>query len=320
MISNLLMLFLAFSCITGNALSLYSYSPLKYGGINTDLWNLSSASGNVTMCVNGTLRANVNLTSISEKDPNDVVAGYPEIGYGRNLEDESWGPEEYLYFPLELNKFVSFNYSASISYRLNVPKNLPNDFSFDFWVENRPSPGHSPGPGDLEVMIWLYHTPSLYPAGDPYLTLTLPVTVNGVTENVEWTIYNGTGGANTRILTFESDEPVDSGTVLIDLSYFFEEVELLGNYSSFFLMGVELGTEFGTFNGGAHLSLYVYNYTLQNKSYGIELVTSSPVPSSSTSQPVTASTSPNSFYIAELALVVIIFTLIVIAVYGRRRR
>jgi List-Bact-rpt repeat protein len=125
---------------------------LSYAVLNPDLWNLSSASGSLSMAFSGALDTTISLSTIQLKNESTPIVGYPNLSYGWSpFSQSSWFqspdftlPQQVLSFP---NVWSMVNYSISPTTKI--------DFTYDIWVTQPPA--HSGiCAGDVELMIWTY--------------------------------------------------------------------------------------------------------------------------------------------------------------------
>lgn len=243
----------------------YNYTALNYGAFGTDLWNLKSGNGSTVMeYKNRTLFVNsrfCNITTFS-----DTIIGYPEIGYGYNLEDELFGNAQsaYLSFPMNYSKFRNLNFSSDSNYTfLSLrPGEIPIDFSYDLWLESSPSNGVEPTNTDLEVMIWMYNQDT-QPIGTEITTFNSPVIINGTFQMTTWEVWEGRANA-WRTVSFVLETPWESSSsnISLNLSRFISDAGNITqtNLSRYFIMGIEMGNEFGNEQYPENISSFAVKY------------------------------------------------------------
>jgi len=258
--------------LTGSPENPYSSSNVGNVGLNTDLWNLASNSkGSVTMILrNSVLYVNVNF-SLARYLNSPTVLGYPEILYGVNV----WGggiPAPSPLLPLPISLYNITNVQLLVNYSIR-DTNTPIDFAYDIWiVKNVTTSGATHG--DIEMMIWLYHTNDIVPAGNYITSINLPIFINGSEVNANWNIYvyNGSGDSWT-IITFELNNPISAGSVSLNLGNFITELthvlSTFLNWNENYMLNlkmetIDLGSEFrqNPF-GGAIYSYTIYAYKIE---------------------------------------------------------
>lgn len=264
--------------VTGNANDRYSTSDLTYGSVGPDLWNIISASGEtiISMAPDGDLIVNSSFSNVSTES--DTILGYPQIGYGYNLEDEMCGNSQNtkLVFPMSFLEFQKLNFTSDANYSFEnlEPKNIPIDFSYDLWLEQNYSSCQSPTANDLEVMIWLYDQDT-EPIGQPVSTFNSNIVDNGSVVNSSWTMWEGKGNTwPTVSFVLNNPSPVSSANISLNITKF-----LLGagnymhlNVHNYSLMGIEIGNEFGNEHLSENVSDWVmsnYVFTVDRKNIGI---------------------------------------------------
>ncbi|MGC9113201.1 GH12 family glycosyl hydrolase domain-containing protein [Acidilobus sp.] len=320
--------------------------------IMTDVWNTRSGSGDVTVRACRThVSAYVNVINATASNIYDTVMGYPEIMYGYKPWGQTvTGESPYLELPQAVGRLPPI--LAYLNYTLNFT-NGRGDFSFDIWVTRSYEPS-SVTVGDLEVMVWFYHTPGFNPMGypSPNATFYVPTFINGTLVNATWQAYVARSIPWTYIAVVLSP-PASSGSVEVPLTQLLGDVgqlyDKLWNYSfnDMYLNDVELGMEYTSLkwppvdvNVTAWYRLYSFGFLvpLETTTTVTKVVTqtASPVTLTSTTTATTiitsvinssATTTPagrqeaNSIYLAAAAAIVGIIVGIAVGLYlGSRRR
>ena len=218
----------------------------KSGGSNQlwefypDPFSIGSGSGTINMAYsgNGSITSTVNLTGLN----NQGVNAYPFIFYGGDPYGDQIGGQP-PQFPAQLDTMSSL--IADVNYSLSGTFGGDIDVLFDEWLI--PTANYTGGiSGALEVEILPYYSfVDSSTAGLP--TFTAAVTVNGTTTNMEFYEYvSGLGAGNDVVFSPVSNHGIISGEVRFNMLDFLNEATTAtGLSSSWFLAGIELGTEFG---------------------------------------------------------------------------
>ena len=242
---------------TGTAAAVTYTAPGSNSGIaivtsktnsNNQLWELfpdpfaiGSGNGTIKMAYSGTgsITTTVNLSGVD----NQGVNAYPFIFYG----GDQWGDQiggQPPKFPAQLSSMSSL--IGDIAYSLSGTTGGDMDITYDEWLI--PASTYTGGiPGSLEVMVMPYFNFAYGPAGSFVKTFTEPVTVNGNVVNMNFQEYStGTGGGNTVFFYAAPAQQVTSGEVRLNLLDFMKEGAATGGVgNSWWLAGIEFGTEFG---------------------------------------------------------------------------
>ncbi len=126
------------------------------------LWNLKSGGGLTNISFDyGGVAVNETLTQVSLIDPEIHVIGYPGLMYGQ----EYWFPfasrtitSNPLKLPIKLSRLRDV--WITINYSLWRHLGTIDDFSYDIWLVRNPNATYL-GPGDAEVMLWMFANESL---------------------------------------------------------------------------------------------------------------------------------------------------------------
>ncbi len=251
---------------SGNAIYKYNYTSLKYGAFGPDLWNLEKAQGSTLMNIgeNGQLTVNSSFKNVISEVY--TILGYPEIGYGYNLEDEMFGNAQSssLIFPMNYHKFSNLNFSSDSNYTFEKlqPSNIPIDFSYDLWLEQNPTPSNQPTNNDLEVMIWMYSQDN-HPIGNQIGQYNITISINGHKMLSTWNVFAGRANPwETVSFVLNTKYSSSSSNITLNLSKFInkagEDSHL--NLSTYTMMGIEIGNEFGNENLANNVSDWSVSY------------------------------------------------------------
>jgi hypothetical protein len=130
------------------------------------------------------------------------------------------------------------------------PRSLPRDFIYDLWLEQHPSPGAAPRPGDIELLIFLYHAANIATCLQQVrpAALTTAAVVNGGWVSSRWRMCQTHGGTQATPIAFFLASPSESPAAEVSLPIG-EFVGAAARYAksdvrSYSLMGIELGGEF----------------------------------------------------------------------------
>ncbi|MEL9990299.1 MAG: hypothetical protein QXP98_01900 [Thermoproteus sp.] len=237
-------------------------SPAQAGKFiaQINMWNLRNASGSAVLrYCNGTFSYVQDLTDIVEINAKSWVAGYPEVWFGYKPWAKLSSPGSPL--PMKVADLLSSNLTIYVNYDVEVrDPSLPLDFAFDIWVTK--SLGEtSVGPGEQEIMIWLYHQ-QLRPAGQQIGEVVLPVVLNGKPIEATFQVYRQPS-MPWEYLAFVLTPSQRSGAISFKLADFIKaaaKFTTLNNYSDMWVDDVELGSEFGspnTKNAAFSWTLYI---------------------------------------------------------------
>jgi hypothetical protein len=202
-------------------------------------WNVKTGTGMITMNYsgNGSITTKVHLTGLNAR----AVNGYPFIFYG----GDQWGDQiggQPPRFPAQLSDMTSLVVDAT--YSLSGTFGGDIDVLYDEWLI--PSRGYRGGSGGaLEVEVMPYFKFSEFGAFRHVGMFSQQVTRDGVETSMDFDEYSSGKGPGNAVL-FIPVSGVISGEVRMDLLAFMKEgVRAAGLDSSWWLSGIELGTEFG---------------------------------------------------------------------------
>ncbi|HEX4864585.1 MAG TPA: hypothetical protein VFV02_10955 [Acidimicrobiales bacterium] len=249
--------------------------PLENGVLQPNLYNSYSTTGVLRQCTGPS--GVTSYFSLGNLKPITYgPAGYPEVAYGDNLNDQpfcSGCPSTP--FPLAVSDLFqgSRDVRMSIGYSLGQsrPADLPRDFIYDVWLEKSPHPGSPPAAGDVEMLIFLYQQNiANCPTTSSASSLTTEITRNGSTTPSSWRICEIRGGTEADPVAFFLQDPSQSDSTRLTLSLR-DFVQAAGRYlnrdlSDHSVMGVEVGGEFNqcSMSDGCVDSQAEWQWTLQD--------------------------------------------------------
>jgi hypothetical protein len=218
-----------------------------------NLHNTAGLTGSVKQCHNAAgLTTSIAISGIWPIRPGP--AGFPEAAYGYDLYDRTRCPacrSEPFPFAVSRLEGRDRDYRLAVKYSLDAPSpsSLPHDFIYDLWLEQHPSPGRAPRPGDVEVLIFLYeHRIAGCLASPTSTSFSASIWFAGRRVSSRWQVCQIRGGTEATPVAFFLRSPAQArvGTISLRIRDFIEEAEafLGGDLSSHLLMGVELGGEF----------------------------------------------------------------------------
>jgi hypothetical protein len=256
-----------------------------------NLWNTDRSAGTIRQCYGKRgLSTTISLRSIARHVGGP--AGYPEVGYGHNLVDGAFCapppiPCNTAPFPLAVHDLRGRGYSVTTSYSLGKPHpgSLPRNLGYDFWLEQHPRFGSAPQRGDIEVLISLFHR-GVISCGSSRPNFSQRITVGGKRILSRWRVCNLGGGSDGDLVGFLLERPTQarSRSVTLALKSFISKaikqaaVVDHAKRSPFFVMGVELGAEFGGCDNkactdtAARWTFGISTLTLQSRSLQIPIV------------------------------------------------
>ena len=213
--------------------------------LELNLWNLRSAKGSAVMVFNkGMVVFSANLYDITQITPEGWVTGYPEIFYGYKPWNKYYVKGRWLKLPVRIKNLPPVY--LVVNYTLWFKKPLSLNMAYDLWI-TRKKFSKGIGEGDIELMIWLFHT-NLAPAGKEVGSFTIPVFINNRRQKITWEVW--VGEFQWTVVTFKTNKPL-KGKIKFKLNKFITitntVIKRLKNKSIFnhFLEDIELGTEFG---------------------------------------------------------------------------
>lgn len=239
---------------------------IGYAHVTPNLWNIDASSMGYAQVEylpqEGCLQFNIGFSRLKIRH-NVGVAAYSEVIYGY----KPWGVLTRLNplfkFPMRVSEMGRIH--SITDYR--VLSYSPNDsifnIAYDLWLTDAPNLVTGPRPGDVEVMVWLYHHRQR-PAGSYVKDIVMPLSINGSSTlgNFEvWVAGSGIEIGSWAVVTFRLKDPPSSSLVDIDLYEYItsafrilEEVNPgrwhIGLLANKFLNGVEFGSEFGNVTSG----------------------------------------------------------------------
>jgi hypothetical protein len=202
-----------------------------------------------------------------------------------------------------LNYSASVTYNLGSSSGRTIISTLPNsylptDFAYDLWIEKNPTQGVQNS--DVEVMIDPYNNGLVLSYGAPPLppqppcitlppigaicppslwsnagTFTTTIEVNGKNQSATWEMYTWNAASTSlphQLIVFVLDQQVSNGTLSLKIQDFLNKAEkqvlsaFSEDISSYYLMGIEIGAEFGFCSGVSSYGLPFYPFNPCNTS------------------------------------------------------
>lgn len=204
-------------------------------------WGIVSGRGTINMAYSGTgsITTAVSLTGLNS----GAVVAYPFIFYGGDPYGDQIGGQP-PQFPAQLSAMSSL--IADTSYSLSGTFGGDIDILYDEYLI--PASTYKGGLGGaLEVEIIPYFSFADGLAGHFVRVFTEPVTVNGTLISMNFDEYStGKGGGNDVLFYPSASQQVMAGEIAFNMMDFLNEAAATaGLDSSWWLAGIELGTEFG---------------------------------------------------------------------------
>ena len=204
-------------------------------------WGIFSGRGTINMAYSGTgsITTKVKLTGLNS----GAVVAYPFIFYGGDPYGDQIGGQP-PQFPEQLSAMSSL--IADTSYSLSGTFGGDIDILYDEYLI--PASTYKGGLGGaLEVEIIPYFSFAEGLAGNFVKVYTEPVTVNGTVISMNFDEYStGKGGGNDVLFYPSASQQVMAGEIAFSMMDFLNEAAATaGLDSSWWLAGIELGTEFG---------------------------------------------------------------------------
>ena len=223
-------------------------------------WKVKTSRGRQLVLFDASSNTMIVDIDVEDVEPADWVNGYPEIYVGRKPWYPYYATMAGLKFPLKLSELHPFTVSFYICLEYADPAvNL--NIAADAWITRREvaeSPSAA-GPGDVEIMVWLYNQ-NLTPAGGIVGTEVLPIVVNGKKMEVEWEVWrmDSVPWGGWQYIAFKPRSwTMKCGHVAYDPTLFIKAMRKYAtvDLSQLYLMDWEIGTEWGTrtSNGKARL-------------------------------------------------------------------
>ncbi|GAB6946766.1 endoglucanase [Vulcanisaeta sp. JCM 16161] len=268
--------------LPGSSTYIIAWGNNKYE-IYINMWNLANFNkGYAKMTYNpnkGILCFYALINNVTLKNPESQVWGYPEIFLIGRSPWLKTPTNEVINLPQRINDLLSSypNLSIYVNYTLIHSPSTPIDWAYDIWFLRNPNIT-GVGPGDAEMMIWLYYSGYNTQWAYTGINVNIPIYVNGTLTNETFMVLincnHGTGW--TYIAFVPVNDGYRSGNIGIWLAPFLNYMVTLlpqkcpsiwqspDNVSDLWLMDVELGSEFG--------NMYVSSSEIYWKIYNISIV------------------------------------------------
>ncbi len=257
--------------------------PLTYWLINSDLWNLRSANCDVRMCYQPSgINSTVDLTNVTAGlvQAGDFV-GYPEVAYGFSARATPFAQmNSNLAFPIQLDAFAALNLSSSVTYYVAAPRTQPLNFAYDLWIEGNTQPNHGANSTDLELMMWLDNQ-TFGGSGSQVGLFSTPAVINGssIDKNSSWGVHVSMPSTQRphELVDYLLANPMTGGSVSIQISNFIQDAiahywHPPSNPQNYYLMGIELGSEFAAPNKSASYNWGITDMVLQEQGLSFALI------------------------------------------------
>jgi hypothetical protein len=229
-----------------------------------NLWNTVSAAGRITQCYGPMgLATRLALHHVVYRQPGP--AGFPEIGYGRDLVDvpfclysASLCPRTR--FPTRLSGLPAGRngLTTTVRYRLGRPRprQMNLNVAYDLWLERAPRRARHPQAGDVEVMLSL-HRHGVISCGRGSTSWSDNIRLDGRRVRARWRSCNYVGGSEAQLIPVVLESPsVSKGTVTLALKPLIARAvkqaartDATARWGSYALMGIEFGAEIGWCRG-----------------------------------------------------------------------
>ncbi|MEM2277026.1 MAG: hypothetical protein QXU43_08125 [Thermoproteota archaeon] len=258
-------------------------------------WNLNSAEGGrINMTYDKSTATLTTEANLWGAQPQTYVNGYPEIYVGRKPWDGQYANGLGLNFPYRVLDLISCTISLKVSFSVNLQSLNPYmnfNIAADAWLvdENHAfNPGSGLSTPYVEVMVWVFRQ-NLGPAGSKVGE-----------ENMAgrtWEVWRNIGSNNsTYIAIIPKGWELREGSISYDIA---EVMRIIKKYvpfdiSNYYLVGWELGTEWGTKNskGIAQFQYTISDYTVTETSTLTPTPTPTPTPTSTPTPTPTLTPTP----------------------------
>ena len=245
-----------FLTLTANITDKSPQANFKYGYASPNLWGFARGEGNTTMTfyTNSSVKFDANLFP-SGGGLN--IFAYPSVHYDYGL-------------PMSLNTVYQDKLSSYVYFDVKKNDNYWNDFAYDMFL----------GQGNTlqdEVEIMLEDNlgtvnPPNGSVGSPALTFELPLKVNGVEQNVNWTLNIGTSasGPFPAYVFISSMKTTNSMTFSINIWQYLQALQSRSYITPYeYLLRLGIGSEFSggipsKDTGMATYSFWLYSYFIIN--------------------------------------------------------
>ncbi|MDQ1430860.1 MAG: hypothetical protein QOF40_1462 [Actinomycetota bacterium] len=226
---------------------------LPNGMAQPNFHNVQLTNGSIEQCLTASgITTDLALTTVAPRGYGP--AAYPEVAYGYNLFGEPFCRTCHSEpFPLRVADLggPDSDYRLTTKYSLGAPSpsTLPHDFVIDLWLEQDPTAGAGPRPGDVELIIFLYEHQIASCDGSPVpsATFSTAVLLRGRPTAATWRVCEIRGGTDATPLAFFLDDPAPTrqGDISLRLADFVQRgAEYLArDLNGHSLMGVEVGSE-----------------------------------------------------------------------------
>ncbi|MEM2981401.1 MAG: hypothetical protein QW385_08595, partial [Thermoproteota archaeon] len=284
-------------------------------------WNINSAEGGrINMTYDKSTATLITEADLWGAQPQTYVNGYPEIYVGRKPWDGQYANGLGLNFPYRVSDLTSGAVSLTASFSVDL-QSLNPDMNFniaaDAWlVDERHafSPGSGLSTPYVEVMVWVF-SQNLGPAG----SRVGEENMGGRT----WGVWRNVGENNaTYIAMAPKGWSITEGSISYDIAEVMRVVEKYAPFdiSNYYLVGWELGTEWGTKNSGgvAQFQCTISDYTVTETS-STSTPTSTPTPTSTSTPTPTPAPVFEELMPYVIILIVLIIAVVLIIVLLRRK-
>lgn len=241
--------------VIGNASKIFNTVSIGNASIDPCLWGLKRlsntkvVSGSTTMIIrNRVLYVVTHLEFNKEVFKPWEVVGYNEVIYGV----KPWGmppshrvPKIFA-MPIKVRDLLKIHVILYSQYEIEKFDTGMN-FAYDIWFKKR-CLTNGVGPGDAELMIWLYRY-RVKPAGFKITTIDTYALINCSIQKTFWDVYiyprMGTGWLYIALVM---KNPIPKGSIAIDLTELIVKLRgiLLKNgidLYNMYMMDIELGSE-----------------------------------------------------------------------------
>ncbi len=249
-------------CNNGDSITMGKY------WLNSNLWGASTGSG--SQCIWDTSMSGSNIawgTSWNWTGQANSVKSYDSSVLGWH-----WGWKlSNTGLPIQLSSDQPVQTSWSFNLNQTTPGGI--DVSYDTWLSPNPNLGNA-NPSD-EVMVWLYNSGGIQPAGSKQTTVTI--------DGTSWDLWEGS--SSWQIYSFVRTSNTNSAS--LNLMDFYNYLISRGLSSSNYLLSVEQGTE--VFTGAGELDTTSYSTNVGTGNGG-----STPTPTPNPTNTPTPTSTPTS--------------------------
>jgi hypothetical protein len=210
-----------------------------------NLWGARTGSGSQCLWLSAFDQAHIAWgTSWNWIGQENTIKSFAAVVWGWH-----WGwKTTHTVLPIQLSAIRSLR--STWRFNITHPRVGGTNVTYDIWLSENPDPGEENPTG--EVMVWLYHTGDIRPIGSRQTDLVI--------DGVEWHLWEGPHPVSGWPV-YSFIRTVNTETDTLDLTNFFQYLNLVRLNKAVYLLSVEAGAEI--FTGEGRLETTYYSLDLE---------------------------------------------------------